>query len=202
MALIETSERYSVRRLLLSGVPAFLAAAAISIVSHILAHTLTRSALGLPPATVADWSLTATHVRADESPLVALAGPLWTILFGIVALPFFLRKPEGLFRASLVFVNSTLRLPSLVTLIYHLVNDGNRLPPGDENLALQVLPFVDPSARTAVVYFATLFTLFLALTVIHDTKVVPWKWGVALVAFLSLTPLQWGLQLMLSALLG
>jgi hypothetical protein len=191
MALIESPERFTIRRLLLVGLPSFLLAVVVSILSHDAAHAIMSGICQSGDMQQAISS--APGISAESSafrPLISLAGPAWTFVLALIALPFFLRAPANLFYASMVFVNASLRLPETLRLLVELFGNGKAVTPGDEANALALLPFSDPSAMTAVLYFYLLLSVFLVLTVIHDTKVVPWKWGIALVLFASLVILK------------
>jgi hypothetical protein len=191
MALIESPERFTVRRLLLVGGPSFLLAVVVSVLSHDAAHAIMSGICqpgNMQQAASPAPGISGTSSAAD--PLVSLAGPVWTFGLALIALPLFLRTPSNLFYASMVFVNAGMRLPETVRLLVELFGNGRALTPGDEANALALLPFSDPSAMTAVLYFYLLLSVFLVLTVIHDTKVVPWKWGIALVLFATLVILK------------
>ena len=60
----------------------------------------------------------------------------------------------------------------------------------DESRSLALLRLHDPTISVVLMSFFSLTILFLTITIVHDTKTIPWKWAVALGSFLILSPLQ------------
>jgi hypothetical protein len=183
MALIEEPEKYPLPTLLWIGIPSFLIATIISIGSHLGAHyTIEQILPGFenqqPPIAAIPNAVTSVH------PLSALFGLIWTFFFSLGSFAFFLHHPRSLFATSLAFVNTTLRIPEMVSVFLQYLFYNRTTLPVDESYSLYLLRLTNPTLPVLFLCFFSLSMIFLTVTIIHDTKTIPLKWLIALILFI------------------
>ncbi len=196
--MIEDEKTPPVRKLIITGIPMFLIAVTISMLTHQIAHRIVEHAVcgehrGNAPSIVA-----VIDMHRDDSTCAAgsMAGMCWTLFLAIASFALFVRKPANLFLASMAFVNASARLPETLTVFLQLLFNGKTKLVVDESVALTLLHFQDPSISILLLFFLTLVTLSLTVTIVYDTRVIPWKWPVALILFLLIVPVEnlaWGI---------
>ena len=192
MSLIEEEKKFPAQKLLLIGIPVFIFAVAISILSHQYAHIIVNKTIcgaenshGINIVRTVDL-----HSEQGMCAIASFAGPLWTFLLAIVSFSLFIRHPSNLFLASMAFVNASTRIPETVTVFLQLLFHNKAKLVVDESSSLTLLHLHDPTIPVLILFFFSLITIFLTITVVHDTKMVPWKWLVALALFLSIVPIE------------
>jgi hypothetical protein len=167
------------KRLFLVGVPAFLAAIVLSIIvheySHLIAHRIVASAASVQAQGAPTIEQTARH-----SPVEELAGPFGTFLLAVVSFALFVRFPGNLFFSAMAFVNATARLPETLTLCLQLFFRRTTIVETEEGSLLSLLHLHSSTAALVILCFFSLTLLFMSITVIHESRSVPWKWLVAL----------------------
>ena len=191
MPLIEEEKKLPAKKLILVGIPLFILAVTISMVTHQYAHILVnRSICGAENSQ--DVIVLSLDMHKDQSvcAVASLAGVSWTLFLAIISFALFMRHPKNLFLASMAFVNASTRIPETVTVFLQIMFHNKAKLVVDESTSLSLLHFQDPSISIILLFFLSLITIFLTVTVIHDTKTVPWKWLVAFVLFLSIVPLE------------
>jgi len=191
MAILEEIPKYKLKTLMIVGIPAFLIAVIISAGSHQFIHFLadkiaTRSqeVVGTTPAKIN------LHGMETDSPVAAAAGPIWTFMLALASFWFYVHNPKNLFAASMAFVNASCRLPDTVTVFLQLLLHSKTTMLTDESFSLTLLKLDDPTISIVLLCFFSLTLFFLTITIIHDTKMVPWKWLVAIILFICLIPLE------------
>jgi hypothetical protein len=185
MPLIEPEPTYPLRKLLLFGIPALLAAVAFSLLAHEQAHRFGESAFCHRPGgmTVSTVSLGGIEQNSDGCGMSALAGEAVTLGLGVLFFALFVRYPRNLFFASMAFVNATARLPeSLTVFLQYLIHNGTKLQV-DESVSLSLIGLNDPTIPTVIMCFYSLLLLFFAIIVVHDLKSVRYKWPIAFALF-------------------
>jgi hypothetical protein len=182
MALIEEERPHSLRTLLAIGIPSFLAAVAISVISHQAAHHLIGNAV------CGGVAVTPASVHEAESPcaLGALAGPVWTFALALASFAVMLRRPHNLFFAMMAFVNASIRLPETLSVFFRLLVHDVAEKGIDEGSSLGLLRLHDQTIPTVIMCFYSIMVVFFALIVVHDMRRVPYKWAVAVALFLAL----------------
>lgn len=181
MALLPDEPVLSARRLLLVGVPSFLAAVAISLVTHQHAHEIGSQVFcgDAAPLTAQASFIGEPGPGAGDCGYSALAGQAWTVGLALLSFALFLRFPNNLFLLSMAFVNVTARLPETVTVfLQYLINSQTSLRV-DESLSLGLIGLSDPTIPTVVMCFYTLLLLFFAIIVVHDVRSIRYKWPIA-----------------------
>lgn len=188
MALIEEEPSHPIQTLLLFGIPSFLLAVAISLVSHQAAHILVGNGVcGASPATAEPaLRLISLHSSVTPCALGAIAGPVWTFGLGLLSFALMLRHPHNLFLAAMAFVNATTRLPETAAVFWQLLVDNTAQSGIDEGSVLAILRLNDTTIPTVILCFASILLLFFSIIVVHDVRRVPYKWLIALAFFLSL----------------
>ncbi|HUL44885.1 MAG TPA: hypothetical protein VLY03_11065 [Bacteroidota bacterium] len=191
MSLIEEEPRHPVRTLLLVGCPSFLLAIVLSFASHEFVHLLVNKAACVPTAeTTAVFSLGDTTEPHTTCALSSALGTIWTFALAIVFFSLYLRHPRNLFIGAMAFVNASMRIPESFTVFLQLLFNTRTRLQVDEYRSLALLGLKDPTISVLLMCFFSLTVLFLTITIVHDTKTVPWKWGVAFVLFILLGPIQ------------
>lgn len=186
MALIEEEPRHQTRTLLAVGIPSFVLAVAVSLVSHQYAHILVgNSACGAAGAEPA-MRLIGFHSAATPCAIGALAGPVWTFGLGLASFALMLRNPHNLFFAAMAFVNATIRLPETLSVFFQLLVHNVAQSGVDEGSSLALLRLHDQTIPTVIMCFYSITLVFFALIVVHDIRRVPHKWAAAIVLFLLL----------------
>ncbi len=187
MALLQDEPTISRGTLLLAGIPSFILAVAISLLSHQQAHRLgeksfcgDRGAAVIPAA-----SMLNLETPPGDCGLSALTGQIWTFGLAIVSFALLLRFPRNLFLMSMAFVNATARLPEAITLfLQYLINSQASLRV-DESVSLSLMGLTDPTIPTVIMCFYSILLLFFSIIVVHDVRAVRYKWPIALGLFLA-----------------
>jgi hypothetical protein len=185
MALIEEPKKYPLPTLLWIGIPSFLIAVIISIGSHLGAHYIA----GLILPRFENLQSTLAGIPQEDyttNPFSALFGLIWTFLFSLGSFAFFLHHPRSLFATSMAFVNTTLRLPEMVSVFIQFLFYNRTTLPVDESYSLYLLRLTNPTLPVLFLCFFSLSMIFLTVTIIHDTKTIPWKWLVAVFSFIAI----------------
>ncbi|HMD13824.1 MAG TPA: hypothetical protein VKI62_04300, partial [Bacteroidota bacterium] len=191
MAFIQEEPKHPIRVLILVGIPAFILAVCISIISHQFIHKLVdKSACSAQTTQAHLVSAIDSIIPHTTCPLSSAAAALWTFCLALVSFTLYLRFPRNLFFGAMAFVNASIRLPETITVFLQLLfNTKNRLMV-DESRSLALLRLHDPTISVVLMSFFSLTVLFLTITIVHDTKTIRWKWAVAFGSFLILSPLQ------------
>jgi hypothetical protein len=203
MALLNDEPTLSARRLLLVGIPSLLAAVTISLIAHQEAHRIgdalfcgDASTSGRPAVSL--LSLDQPHGSCGMS---SLAGQVWTFGLAVISFVLLVRFPRNLFLMSMAFINATARLPETVTVfLQYLINSKTALHV-DESASLSLIGLSDPTIPTVVMCFYSLLLLFFSIIVVHDVKVVRYKWPIAIGLFLCMGYIEHGVIWMISPLL-
>ncbi len=201
MALLQDEPTISYRTLLLVGIPSFIVAVAISLLSHQHAHRLgDQTFCGDRPAAVTTAvSLLNLETPPGECGLSALAGQAWTFGLALVSFALLLRFPRNLFVMSMAFVNATARLPEAITLfLQYLINSRTALIV-DESVSLSLMGLTDPTIPTVIMCFYSLLLLFFSIIVVHDIKALRYKWPIALGLFLVIGFIESGVSWVLGS---
>jgi len=191
MPIIEDVPKYKSKTLITIGIPMFLLAVIISAASHQYIHFIVDKISAHSVERVGAVTLNMDlHGIASESPVAAAAGPIWTFLLALASFGFYAHNPRNLFAASMAFINASCRLPETVTVFMQLLLHSKTTMLTDESFSLSLLKLDDPTISIVLLCFFTLTLFFLTITIIHDTKTVPWKWLIAFILFICLIPLQ------------
>ena len=189
MQLLEEEQKLPRRKLLLFGVPAFIFALTLSLTIHQWAHVVTfKHACG--PQDVQLIKAVDLKGAHTACPLSSLAGTGSTFVLALLCFALYMRFPHSLFFGSMAFINAILRLPEAVTVFFQLLLNRKANLNVDESMALELLRFRDPAAATVILCFFSLTIFFLAVTIIHDTRMIRRKWLIALGLFLAMIPLE------------
>ncbi len=203
MALLEDEPKQSWPKLVFIGIPSFVLAVLISILSHQYAHILAnRYACGIDEGQTALMAIVDLHATRVTCPLSSAAGPSWTFFLALVSFAFYLRHPRNLFAAAMAFVNASIRLPETLTVFLQLLLHNRARIVVDESTSLALIHLKDPTLSVVFMCFCSITVFYLTITIVHDTKMVPWKWLVAVVLFVALTPLQLLLWNLVGPLVG
>jgi len=189
MALREEESKYSTQKLLMVGIPSFVAAVLISTITHNLAHIITKKLVTSMEINSIEYYIGGENIHFHH-PYVSAAGPIWTFALALISFGFFLRYPQNLFAASMAFVNASSRTVDSVPVFIQLLLHSKTTIVTDESISLAILRFKDPTISIVMMCFFSIITLYLTVIIIHDLKIVPWKWLVALVLLILLMPLQ------------
>ena len=191
MALLEEIPKYKLKTLVMIGIPAFLIAVVISAGSHQFVHFLVDKIATRSQEVVGSASVKINlHGMTSDSPVAAAAGPIWTFMLALVSFWFYLHNPKNLFAASMAFVNASCRLPDTITVFLQLLLHSKTTMLTDESFSLTLLKLDDPTISIVLLCFFSLTLFFLTIIIIHDTKMVPWKWLVALLLFISMITME------------
>lgn len=192
MPLREPEPKFSYKTSLLLGLPLFLIAVLVSIFIHQSAHMFAREhGCSSPSSTeIMPISPALEGNASNDCPISSLAGVTATLALALVSFAFLIHYPKNMLFASLAFVNASTRLPEAVTLIYQMVFKQPSSLLIDENAALHLFHFKDPSAYIVILCFYIIGLFFFSIIVIHDTKMIPRKWLAALILFIILGPLE------------
>lgn len=176
--------------LIFAGIPSLLIAIALSLMIHQLAHMAAKKYSCSSEST---REINFVNFRPTEQPdcaIASLAGTSSTFILALISFALLIHYPRNLFLASMAFVNATMRLPEILTVFLQIVLHRKANIAVDESTALHLLPFKDPTASMVILCFYSIVIIFLTIIIIHDIKVVPWKWLVALMLFILLGPLE------------
>lgn len=205
MALLQDEPTYTAKRMLTAGVPAFLVAVAITLVSHSWAHRYGDAAFcggakDHPVSTVL-WLIDG-EAPPGMCGMSALTAAAWTFGLAVVSFAALVRFPRSLFLLSLAFVNASARIPeSLTVFLQYLINNRTSLRV-DESVALSLMGPIDPAVPTVIMCFYSLLLLFFTIIVVHNVKVVRYKWPIALALFAGMVFIERAILFLLSPLLG
>lgn len=186
MALREDEPTHPLRTLFLFGIPSFLLAVAISLVTHQYAHVLVGSSVCGTAAAQPAMVLVSLHGGSTPCALGALAGPVWTFGLALGSFTLLLRNPGNLFFASMAFVNATTRIPETITVFTQLLMHNTTHLVADESSSLTLLGLHDATIPTVIMCFYSILLVFFAVIVVHDIRRLPYKWIVALACLLLL----------------
>jgi hypothetical protein len=185
----EEDAKLSGGKLILVGVPAFLSALLVSLIlyqfSQLIAHRIQH---GILPA--GDSQVTAPRQGPFMTPFEALAGPVMNIVVAIGSFALFVRFPKNLFLSALAFISSSGRLREMLELWIQLFFRRAGPIEADEGSLVTALHLHNPTAAIVILTFVALALLFMSITVVHETRVVPRKWLVAACTVALLIPLQ------------
>ncbi|MBI1804399.1 MAG: hypothetical protein HY033_07860 [Ignavibacteriae bacterium] len=189
MPLLEEEQKLPQRKLLIVGIPSFIIALALSLLIHQWAHVVVfKHACGADAMRlIRIMDLNGTHTGC---PLSSLAGTAATFCLALASFALYMRFPHSLFLGSMAFINAILRLPEAVTVFFQLLVNRKASVNVDESAAVALLRLQDPAAATVILCFFSLTIFFLAVTIIHDTRMVPKKWAIALGLFIVMIPLE------------
>jgi hypothetical protein len=151
------------------------------------------------PATASSFS--AFHDTNTDCPVAALAGTAATFLTAIAGFALYIRNTNNLFFGSLAFINATMRLPGAVAVFFQLFLRQKTDLMVDEGLALRMLHMHDPAVGILILCFFSLTIFFLAITIIHDTRILPRKWAIASCLFVLIIPLEMVLRRVIEPML-
>lgn len=203
MALLEDEPKHSWRELVFIGIPSFVIAVLISIVTHQYAHVMAnRYACMLDSGRDALMAVVDLHGTRVSCPLSSAAGPSWTFVLALASFAFYVRHPRNLFAGAMAFVNASIRLPETLTVFLQLLFHNRTHILVDESNSLSLIHLKDPTLSVVLMCFFTITVFYLTITVVHDTKTVPWKWLVAVILFVALNPLQLLLWKLIGPVLG
>ena len=201
MPLLEEEQLLSRRKLILFGIPSFVLALVLSLLFHQWAHVLVfKHACGTDGThLIKVMNLNGTHTGG---PLSSFAGTAATFMLALASFALYMRFPTNLFFGSMAFINAILRLPEAATVFFQLLLNRKADVAVDESTALALLRFRDPAAATVILCFFCLTIFFLAVTIIHDTRMVPKKWAIALGLFVAIIPLETLLWNVIAPMIG
>ncbi len=192
MPLIEKEKNLPAKKLITLGIPLFVLAVVISMLTHQFAHIIAERTIcksdSIENVNVVDTL--SPHAGRTQCPLAALAGICWTFLLAIVSFGLFVHRSDNLFLASMAFVNASSRIPQTLTVFLQLLFHNKSKLVIDETTALSLLPFRDPTISVLIVFAFLLVTSILTVITIHDLRKVPWKFFVAIGLFLSIVPIE------------
>ena len=204
MPLLEPEPHFSPKNLILLGVPSLFVAVLCSMLLHHYAHDVVKrhACPGEEIPQVTSISQKYPGEDLPECPVASLAGVCVTLALGVVSFGFLMRFPRNILFAALAFVNASRRLPEALTLFLQMAMGRPSTILVDEGSAIHLLHFKDPTAYLVIVCFYIICLFFFTIIIIHDTKVVPWKWPVAVILFVSLPPLEQYLWKIVAPLVG
>jgi hypothetical protein len=181
MPLVGDEPKYSAKLLLIAGVPIVIVTFCFSLVWHHTAHAAAGKYLS--PAEQSAEAFTVKLVDQPQGIIPALAGLGATAVLAVASFALFIHYPRNLVAASLAFVNASSRIPDAWRAIICTFTGSEPAPAGDEWVALHSLHFKDPTASLVILGFYLLTLIFFSIFVVHDARMVPRKWIVALVVF-------------------
>ncbi len=192
MALREDEPKYRPKTLITIGIPAFLLAVLISVVTHQYAHFIVDK-IASKKDTIRGSNIVFIdfHGMSFSSPVAAAAGPAWTFVLALISFGFFLHNPKNLFAAAMAFVNASARLPETITVFLQLLIHKKTTLLVDESFSLSLFKLTDPTISIICLCFFSLTILFLTIIIVHDTKMIPRKWLVAIILFITSIPLEY-----------
>ena len=187
--LHEEEEHLPRRTLLAFGIPSFLSALVLSLMFHQWAHVvvLRHACGGTGMQIIKAINIGGMHT---ECPASSLAGVVATFVLALASFALYMRFPRNLFFGSMAFINAILRLPEAVAVFFQLLIHRKTELHVDESIAISLMRLQDPAAATVILCFFSLITFFLAITIIHDTRMVRSKWLVAIGLFIAMIPLE------------
>ncbi|MBI5019863.1 MAG: hypothetical protein HZB59_00305 [Ignavibacteriales bacterium] len=186
MALREEEPKLPRKYLLQKGIPLFLLAVLVSIIFHFLTHALFGSIIGKSNLDIAG----STEFVTNYHPVAAAAGTIVTLIVAFVSFWYFLHNPQNLFAASMAFVNASMRLTEIVTVFIQMLIYKKTTVIADESIWLSLIHFNNPTPIIVLLCFLSLVIIFLTIIIVHDSRCIPYKWGIALILFILLIPLE------------
>ena len=204
MPLIEPERTHSTKVLLFVGIPSFILALLVSLIVHQYARDVVRIHLcnGESEKRISFIKQPPALSSGIGCPWAAAAGISATLILALVAFGMFVHFPRNLMFASLAFINATARLPDAITLFSQYVLNAKAKLANDEQAALGLLHFKDPTAYFVILLFYILCLFFFTVIIIQDAKVVKWKWLVAIASFIAAEPLRRWLSDYVAALIA
>lgn len=189
MPLLQDEPKLPPHRLLKVELPLFLLALFVSVLIHQYAHNAVyrKTCAGNQPAVRLSSGFPEKNAGC---PVAAVAGTAATFITAIASFALYIRNTKNLFYGSMAFINASIPLPGSVAVFFQLLWRQKTDLTVDESLALRVLHLQDPAVGILILCFFSLTIFFLALTIIHDTKILPRKWAVASCLFLVIIPLE------------
>ena len=189
--MIEDDSKYTLRRLLLVGLPAFMLAVAISFTTHQYAHIIVGKAVcGSAPENIIHEVFDGFHEPQNLCALASFAGISWTFVLALASFAMLMRFPKNLFIASMAFINASSRIPETVTVFLQMLFHSKAKLVVDESSSIALLQLHDPTIAIVLLFFFSLAIVSLTIIVLHDIKMVKWKWPIALVLFLLTGPFE------------
>lgn len=191
MPIPENELKYPFKTLLIVGAPSFFFALLISLITHQYAHTIVSKLIcnGVD-GIVGTVSISDNYDTQSTCPHSAVAGPVWTFILALASFGFYLHDPRNLFAAAMAFINASSRIPETITVFLQLLIHNKTTLIVDESIALSLIKLKDPTISIVFMCFFSITILYLTITIIHDTKMIRWKWLVALTLFVLLIPLE------------
>jgi hypothetical protein len=199
MALLKEEAPVSARKLLVAGIPAFVAAMAFSLLTHQLAHRFGEEAFcGGGPAAAADpVSIIRPDAPGETCGAAALAALAWTLGLAVVSFILMLRRPSNLLLISLGFINATDRVPETATMFLQYLIHSRSWLRSDESAALSLIGFADPTIPMVILCAMTLLLVFFSVIIVHDVKTVRYKWVIAAALFAAAGLIETGVAWLL-----
>jgi hypothetical protein len=186
MALREEEPKFQAKYLVRKGIPLFLLAVVVSVLLHSLAQTLIGSMIGKSSLNVAGSS----EFLINHHPVAAAAGTIATLVIAFVSFRYSLHYPHNLFAVSMAFVNASMRLTEIVTVFIQMLIYKKTTVIADESILLSLIPLNNPTPIIVLLCFLSLVVTFLTIIIVHDSRRIPYKWGIALLLFILLSPLE------------
>ena len=175
------------------GIPVFILAMTLSVFSHHYAHMMVKKYSCGSHQEQHVKIINITDRLSSENPDCAeasFAGITSTFILALTSFAFFIHHPRNLFLASMAFINATMRLPETITIFLQYLFHQKTTLIADESVALKLLHMHDQTAAVVILWFYSITIIFLSITIIHDTKVLPAKWVIAFVLFSAIMPLK------------
>lgn len=186
MALLEEQPKLGIRYLIGRGIPYFLLAVILSMIVHLLAHLAVNLFGSHPTLTLGDNS----EFIAAGRPVSALSGTVATIASAIIFFRYSLHHPENLFYFLMAFVNAAIRLPEYVIVFAQMLMYKKTDLVSDESISLLLIALPNPTIPIVILCGASILLGVLTIIIVHDSRNVPYKWGIALGLFLLLQPME------------
>ncbi len=192
MPLIEDDEQYSVKKLLLLGLPSFILAVFISFTTHEYAHIVVSKAVcgSAQENILHEVSFGTVQENHSMCAMSSFAGISWTFFLALASFGMFMRHPRNLFIASMAFINASSRIPETVTVFLQMLFHSRAKLVVDESSSIALLNLHDPTIAVLILFFFSLSIVCLTITVLHDVKMMKWKWPIALILFILMGPLE------------
>ena len=175
------------------GIPTFLIAVVISVATHRYAHLFIHdfACRSIVNYKIDIQRLISVHVDELLCPLGHIAGPAWSLIFALLSFSLYLRFNRNLLFGSLAFINASMRIQESVTVFIQLLISGRAKLYSDESVALTLLQAKDPALSLVIIFFYSITTLYLTITIVQDTKAISYKWLIASVLFIAISPLDY-----------
>jgi hypothetical protein len=200
MPLLNEEPKLPAHRLLKIELPLFFLALLISVLIHQVAHNVVyrKFCAGNYPMNRQPSAILETHTDCPEA---AIAGVVATFLTAVASFAIYIRNSNILFFGSAAFINATIRLPETIAVFLQMLLRQKTDLNVDESIALRMLHMHDPAVAILILCFFSLTIFFLAITIIHDTMIIPSKWAIAACLFALIIPLDVLLRRMIEPML-